>query len=186
MPARSRFPDSTRATLNPALARTYTAIPPPGPLPTTQTSKICLSICSHQDNATNASVSLWSLLAWKIDLLKQEQPRLSGCNQTDVTVAVNIHGDNLNSAPGLGSVVDDVLNELTVLWRPAIPVQTERLISARVALIREITLSSDDVQPAISVQVDECERMRLRPTIIDQVFLPLAGAQILHPEKPVA
>jgi hypothetical protein len=46
----------------------------------------------------------------------------SGCNHIDVTVAVDIDGDNLNSALGLGSVVDDVLNELPLLLRLAIPV----------------------------------------------------------------
>jgi hypothetical protein len=34
---------------------------------------------------------LWRLLAWKIDLFKLEQPRLSGCYKIDITVAIDIH-----------------------------------------------------------------------------------------------
>src|SRR5258708_5962890 len=64
MPARSRLPDSTRATLNPALASTYAAIPPPGPLPTTQTSKTCFTICSHRDYVS----LLLRFLAGEVDL----------------------------------------------------------------------------------------------------------------------
>jgi hypothetical protein len=41
--------------------------------------------------------------------------------------------------------------------------------------MREISLSSDNVQPAKSVQVDEGERMRLRQIIIDQIFLKRLG-----------
>src|SRR5579862_7277137 len=57
------------------------------------------SICSDAASRTtpydtdikNPLLHLWRLLAWKIDLFKQEQPRLSGRYQIDITVAIDIH-----------------------------------------------------------------------------------------------
>ena len=59
------------------------------------------SLLSHlflpEQTERTKPLHLGRLLARKIDLLKQEQPRLSGRNQIDVSVAVDVHGDNLNS-----------------------------------------------------------------------------------------
>src|SRR5207248_11380586 len=43
-------PASTKATLSPALASAYAAMPPPGPLPTTQTSNVFSAMSSLSAN----------------------------------------------------------------------------------------------------------------------------------------
>src|SRR6266581_4526279 len=133
--------------------------------------------------ATLPSRALMGFLSFEIDLFKEKEAAFARRDQIQVPVAVDVQRRYLHAASRFASVVDDMFDESTVPLGP-VPVEAERLVGARVDVVSEVALSGHDIQPPVLVHVGEGDCVRLGPTVVDQMFVPPAGA-VLEPENSI-
>src|SRR5687768_2175835 len=100
-------------------------------------------------------------------ILGEKQSALAGANKIRVAVAIHVAHRNLHSAAHAGTVVDEVADPLlrSLFRLPVfIPVNTEWLpLSRVVAVVRHVSLSGNQIQLAIAVEIRERGGVRLRP-----------------------
>ena len=121
-----------------------------------------------------------AFLPLEIDLLEEKESRLSGRHNVQVSVTIQIQNRDLHPSSCFSAEVDHML-DVRRTGRRAIPVQPEWFIRPGIDIVGQIALTGDDIKPSIPIHVRQGQGMSLRPTVVNQMFLP-GTVPVLQPE----
>src|SRR5438105_6916121 len=115
-----------------------------------------------------------ALLALRCQVLEEEEAGFPGNHYILISVAINIYNGDLHPSASARAVIQNMALPLQSATHhdSFVPIDSQRLIGARVVVVRIVAFARDEFEFPIPVQVCQSQRVGLRPAIVYQVFDP--------------